>query len=251
MFEGLVASIFNKWLGKYVEDLDTEQLNVGIFGGEVKLQELKLKPEALFELQLPIEVKYGVIGAISLTIPWTNLSSKAIVINVEDVLVVGVPIGTGEFSHDKERRLIRAMKKKILDDIEGENFLGGGPGSLYDDIIMALTNNIQISIQKIHVRYEDENCNRGIACGLCIERLSMETTNSKWKSCEKSTGSSMVYQLGKLEAASIYFNTDLENGDFLSESWREDLKLGLEMFSVNEKSFDFGNEAFPVTEFCV
>lgn len=74
---------------------------------------------------------------------------------------------------------------------------------------------------------------------------------SKWKSCEKSTGSSMVYQLGKLEAASIYFNTDLENGDFLSESWRKDLKLGLETFSVNEKSFDFGNEAFPVTEFCV
>lgn len=47
MFEGLVASILNKWLGKYVEDLDTEQFNIGIFSGEVKLYNLKLKPEAL------------------------------------------------------------------------------------------------------------------------------------------------------------------------------------------------------------
>lgn len=54
MFEGLVASIFNKWLGKYVEDLDTEHLNVGIFGGEVRLNNLNLKPEALVNKNLKL-----------------------------------------------------------------------------------------------------------------------------------------------------------------------------------------------------
>jgi hypothetical protein len=47
MFEGIVASLFNRYLGKYIEDLDLENLNVGIFGGNVLLSNLKLKTEAL------------------------------------------------------------------------------------------------------------------------------------------------------------------------------------------------------------
>lgn len=47
MFEGAVAGILNRLLGKYVQDLDTENLNVGIFSGDFNLTDLKLKPEAL------------------------------------------------------------------------------------------------------------------------------------------------------------------------------------------------------------
>lgn len=47
MFEGVVATLLNRYLGKYIQDLDTENLNVGIFSGDVQLTELKLKPEAL------------------------------------------------------------------------------------------------------------------------------------------------------------------------------------------------------------
>lgn len=47
MLEGAVARLLNQLLGKYVVDLDTENLNVGIFSGQVQLSDLKLKPEAL------------------------------------------------------------------------------------------------------------------------------------------------------------------------------------------------------------
>lgn len=50
MFEGVVASLLNRYLGKYVEDLDLESLNVGIFSGNVVLENLKLKPEALVRI---------------------------------------------------------------------------------------------------------------------------------------------------------------------------------------------------------
>lgn len=50
MFEGAVAAFLNRLLGRYVEDLDTEQFNVGIFSGETYLTDLKLKPEALVRL---------------------------------------------------------------------------------------------------------------------------------------------------------------------------------------------------------
>lgn len=50
MFEGAVAAFLNRLLGRYVEDLDTEQFNVGIFSGETYLTDLKLKPEALVSI---------------------------------------------------------------------------------------------------------------------------------------------------------------------------------------------------------
>lgn len=106
MFEGVVASLFNRYLGKYVEDLDLENLNVGIFSGNVVLENLKLKPEALvsfsmikccccflfvtpgcfqfqYELGLPIVVKVGTIGKLSLSIPWNRLCNQTSVITIE------------------------------------------------------------------------------------------------------------------------------------------------------------------------
>lgn len=47
MLEGAVARVLNQLLGRYVVDLDTENLNVGIFSGLVQLTDLKLKTEAL------------------------------------------------------------------------------------------------------------------------------------------------------------------------------------------------------------
>ena len=34
MFEGLVANLLNKYLGKYIQNLDPDDLNVGILGGK-------------------------------------------------------------------------------------------------------------------------------------------------------------------------------------------------------------------------
>lgn len=58
MFEGAVAGILNRLLGKYVQDLDTENLNVGIFSGNVNLTDLKLKPEALVSVTTNIFYRF-------------------------------------------------------------------------------------------------------------------------------------------------------------------------------------------------
>ena len=45
MLEGFVASILNRFLGAYVKNFDPKQLNIGIWGGDVKLRNLELKKE--------------------------------------------------------------------------------------------------------------------------------------------------------------------------------------------------------------
>lgn len=53
-----------------VDNLNTSQLNVGIWSGDVKLRNLRLKKEALDKFRLPVDVKEGYLGDLTLSIPW-------------------------------------------------------------------------------------------------------------------------------------------------------------------------------------
>lgn len=73
MLEAQLAYYLNRYLGTYVEGLNQRDLKVSVFRGDVVLKNLKLKPEALADLNLPISVKAGLLG--SLTLKVTCLAS--------------------------------------------------------------------------------------------------------------------------------------------------------------------------------
>ena len=99
MFNTFLTNILNSYLGELVEDLDVDNLGVGALNGDILLIDLKLRPDALvwFKnliilylryvcqafLELPIEVKYGSIGKLSLKIPWTSLNTSPVVVTVQ------------------------------------------------------------------------------------------------------------------------------------------------------------------------
>jgi vacuolar protein sorting-associated protein 13A/C len=66
MFEAQVAFYLNQYLGRYVSGLDAESLKISVWKGDVELRNLLLKPEALAGLNLPITVKSGLLGKLTL-----------------------------------------------------------------------------------------------------------------------------------------------------------------------------------------
>lgn len=40
VFETLVADVLNRFIGQYVENLDSSQLNIGIWGGKLKFEHI-------------------------------------------------------------------------------------------------------------------------------------------------------------------------------------------------------------------
>ena len=70
MFESQVAYYLNNYLGKYVYGLDTQSLKISVFKGDVVLRNLKLKPDALADLDLPVTVKSGLLGSLTLKASW-------------------------------------------------------------------------------------------------------------------------------------------------------------------------------------
>lgn len=57
-----------------MEGVNTKDLNVGFWSGESKLRNVKLKKSALDRFHLPVDVKEGYLGELTINIPWNNVS---------------------------------------------------------------------------------------------------------------------------------------------------------------------------------
>lgn len=68
MFEAQVAYYLNKYLGQFLTGLDAESLRISVWKGDVELRNLGLRPEALQGLDLPITVKSGLLGKLTLKV---------------------------------------------------------------------------------------------------------------------------------------------------------------------------------------
>jgi hypothetical protein len=61
-----------------------------------------------------------------------------------------------------------------------EVFTGPGDAKTFlEDLITTVINNLQIYVRNVHIRYEDTvtNLDCSFACGMCVQSISVETTN--------------------------------------------------------------------------
>ena len=59
MFESILSSFLQKFLGQYVEGLDINSLNISVWSGNIDLENLELKSSAFDAFDLPITVVRG------------------------------------------------------------------------------------------------------------------------------------------------------------------------------------------------
>lgn len=219
MLEGLVAGLLNRFLGMYVRDFDPGQLKVGIWSGDVKLRDLELRREALDQLKLPLNVIEGHLGALTLSIPWSNLRGQPVKVFIEDVYLLAAPKEDAEYDEEEEERRRQAVKIEKLDSAEilkerSEEGLSQEEQkksqSFTESLVSTIVNNLQITVKNIHVRYEDSISAPGhpFAAGITLEEFSAVSTDGEWNPTYIQNSSSVAHKLATLEALAIYFNTD-------------------------------------------
>ena len=91
MIDKLVSQILQRILGQYVENIDTDMLNISVWKGELTLENLRLKRGALDALNIPVTVTRGILGKIVLKIPWSRLKTESVIADVYDIIVVARP----------------------------------------------------------------------------------------------------------------------------------------------------------------
>ncbi|XP_060794237.1 intermembrane lipid transfer protein VPS13D isoform X2 [Neoarius graeffei] len=209
MLEGLVAWVLNTYLGKYVSNLNTDQLSVALLKGAVELENLPLRKDALREFDLPFEVKAGFIGKIVLQIPFYRPHSEPWVISMSQLNLIIGPARPQEYDEEQEREAEREQKKRLLKALEdkwksereqkGESYWY----SVTASVVTRIVENIELKIQGVHLRFEDDfsNPEKPFAFGFCIKNVSAQ--NSSKEPTQKLTRQKQL----EIEEFSVYWDT--------------------------------------------
>ncbi|XP_059188288.1 intermembrane lipid transfer protein VPS13D [Centropristis striata] len=210
MLEGLVAWVLNTYLGKYVSNLNTDQLSIALLKGAVELENLPLRKDALREFDLPFEVKAGFIGKITLQIPFYRPHSDPWVISMSQLNLIIGPAQLDEYNGEKEReeererktRLLKALEDRFRSECEqrGESYWY----SVTASVVTRIVENIELKIQDVHLRFEDDfsNPEKPFSFGVCIHNVSAQNPS-------KETDQKLLRQKQlEIEHFSVYWDTE-------------------------------------------
>ncbi|XP_067839210.1 vacuolar protein sorting-associated protein 13A isoform X2 [Heptranchias perlo] len=218
VFESLVVDVLNRFLGDYVVNLDTSQLQIGIWGGDVVLNNLEVKESALSELNVPFKVKAGHIGKLELKIPWQNLYGQAVEATLDGIYLLIVPCASVKYDAEKEELQLQEIKQRELQRIEEakqkvankENPKEEKQDTFIEKLVTQVIKNLQVKITNIHIRYEDDITNQGspLSFGVSLQNLSLQTADEHWKPCLHDQCEHVFNKLVRLDYLCAYWNVN-------------------------------------------
>ncbi|KAK1801786.1 hypothetical protein P4O66_022429 [Electrophorus voltai] len=175
----------------------------------VELENLPLRKDALRGFDLPFEVKAGFIGKIVLQIPFYRPHSDPWVISMSQINLIIGNAQPQEYDEVQERKIEREQKKQLLKALEdkwkseceqkGESYWYSATAS----VVTRIVENIELKIQGVHVRFEDDvsNPEKPFAFGICIKNVSAQ--NSSKEPAQKLMRQKQL----EIEEFSVYWDT--------------------------------------------
>nr|DAD29104.1 TPA_asm: hypothetical protein HUJ06_030572 [Nelumbo nucifera] len=229
MLEAHVLHLLRQYLGEYVHGLSAEALRISVWKGDVVLRDLKLKAEALNSLRLPVTVKAGFVGTITLKVPWKSLGKKPVIVLIDRVFVLACPVPDGRTLKAEDREKLFEAKLKQIEEAElatleakakskMENSAGGN--SWLGSLIATIIGNLKISISNVHIRYEDSISNPGhpFSSGVTLAKLAAVTTDDQGNETFDTSGAlDKLRKSVQLERLALYHDSD-------SLPWKMDKK---------------------------
>lgn len=249
MLESIVSGLLNQYLGAFVENLDGSQLKIGLFSGKLTLRNVAVRTDALAKLlDLPIKVIAGNIGTINLDIPISQLRSKPIVVQADEVYLLAAPQYDGSSpvrelvrAHTSKLESLRTLEKHFVAAQTASGRTQAGPAALsgdsndaqmFEGLLATAVSNLQLRVTRVHVRYEhpvarlpnpqagpgraasnNSDYIRSVVLGFSLAEVSVSTTNDEWV-VEFVRGGDTVYKLGSVQGVSLYLDTVVQAQPF-------------------------------------
>ncbi|CAF0704730.1 unnamed protein product [Brachionus calyciflorus] len=238
VFESFVSYFLDKYLSDYIENFDSSNLKIGIWNGDVTLENLYLKSNALDELDLPIKVVFGHLKKLTLKIPWKSLYTESVKATVDGLTILVAPKSSINYDYEKERKELRDNKlnevRRLIElersKQESRSDTSGNEDDQQSDtfaerIQMQIIRNLELEIKNIHIRYEDNfsKPEHPFSAGITLNSVEIKTTDEKWKPTYLKENKSQVNKLATLVSFAIYCNSD----DKLLNRDNKDTSIGI------------------------
>ncbi|CAF1542330.1 unnamed protein product [Adineta steineri] len=219
----LVVYLLDKYLSDYIENLDTKKLKIDLWNGNVVLENLYLKSNALADLNLPVTISIGYLQKLILQIPWTNLYTHSTKVTIDGLFVLVIPKTEVEYDaqrdakekHEAKMKEVRKVEKLRKEKEVEKNAKGNDKNNdtLLERMQLQIIRNLELSIRNIHIVYEDKSTkpNHPFSFGITLNYISLHTTTPDWKSAILKEDTSLIHKLGELSALSIYWNTNAKS----------------------------------------
>ena len=133
--------------------MNAQDLSISVQKGEIKLNNIDMKPSAFDKLGMPITIKSGRVGEILIKLSWTKLTSSPIVVTLKNIYVLAGPnTGEKDAAADKmnRRALLEAEMERHRSELLSDSASNANDASMAQKII----NNMKLIIKDVHVRYE-------------------------------------------------------------------------------------------------
>jgi len=233
MFEAQAAYYLNKYLGQYVDGVDPKSLRISVWKGNVVLRDLRVRPEALQDLKLPVTVKAGMLGTLTLKVPWANLGKEPVVVEVDNLYILAAPFKEErnfeseeevlQFAEEMER-IERAAKRRRVESAEldfmeklsarAQKMVATAPtdegkGGFLQSYIETIIGNLELRITNVHIRYEDDQTSPGqsFAVGLTLGELSAHTIDDQGnRTFITAKNMKQVRKAASLKHLAVYFD---------------------------------------------
>uniref|UniRef100_A0A182NBT9 UBA domain-containing protein n=1 Tax=Anopheles dirus TaxID=7168 RepID=A0A182NBT9_9DIPT len=231
MLRELIAWVLNNYLGKYVENLNTAQLTIALLSGQVELENLPLRKDALRHFGLPLQIVSGSIGKVKLTVPVRAFRTASWCLYIDNVQVTCGPIDLEQdWNAEVEQQTELDLKVASLDRLEakwraqretpvteGSYYASSYSGWLNygTTLVTNIIENLQLTVNGIHVRYEDALTvpRQHFACGIKIDSLSAQSCDASWTPGKTANWSTqhLTFKLVELTNFSVYWDPRAEH----------------------------------------
>lgn len=194
MFERYLSDALTTYFGSFVENLDANKVRLSAWKGKLVLSDLVIRPNALDLLvrDCPVEIQYGKIGNLELSIPWTSVlkwssttasTSDAMecCVVLSDVHILVTPKkkkrqqtspddddddDEHELSVEEERAQKQQIVQRLLDAQLFERVAKSSSSTTTTtasssrwqwarELAQNLLSNLSVTVRNIHFRYED------------------------------------------------------------------------------------------------
>lgn len=203
--KNVISKVVSEALYNYIDPLQANQLQLQIFQGKAKIENLLIKESALAYHDLPFSVTKGIIEETNMTIPWSSLQSEPCILELRGVYIFGT-IQEEVFVTSQLQ-----LKRSLLQAIESQAGSADSSSSKKStSSISIILNNIQVSIKDIHICLEIKTKSGISYAGLTLKELLLFTCDENGQNRFFKSENEHQYRKLTIDSLSLYLDTNPE-----------------------------------------